>query len=86
MSDVELIERLKSLAANERQATVQLVAHSRNWTTGGYISGQGCSSLFTYCTQVLHLSAHAPTVESKRRARRGGSRCSSMPSRVVPST
>lgn len=34
--------------------------------------GQGCSSLFTYCTQVLHLSEHAAygRIEAARAARR----------------
>ena len=34
--------------------------------------GEGCSSLFTYCTQVLHLSEHAAynRIETARAARR----------------
>src|SRR5688572_3945619 len=34
--------------------------------------GQGCSSLFTYCTQVLHLSEHAAygRIEAARAARK----------------
>ena len=34
--------------------------------------GEGCSSLFTYCTQVLHLSEHAAygRIEAARAARR----------------
>jgi hypothetical protein len=37
----------------------------------GYL-GEGCSSLFTYCTQVLHLSEHAAynRIETARAARR----------------
>jgi hypothetical protein len=33
--------------------------------------GEGCSSLFTYCTQVLHLSEHAAynRIETARAAR-----------------
>ena len=33
--------------------------------------GEGCSSLFTYCTQVLHLSEHAAyhRIEAARAAR-----------------
>ena len=34
--------------------------------------GEGCSSLFTYCTQVLHFSGHAAygRIEAARAARR----------------
>ena len=34
--------------------------------------GEGCSSLFTYCTQVLHFSEHAAygRIEAARAARR----------------
>ena len=34
--------------------------------------GEGCSSLFTYCTQILHLSEHAAygRIEAARAARR----------------
>src|SRR5262245_40476433 len=59
LSDAELIEQVKRLAANERQATVQLVAHLAEMDARRLYLGEGCSSLFTYCTQVLHLSDHA---------------------------
>lgn len=72
LSDVELIERLKSLASNERHATVQLVAHLAEMDARRLYLGEGCSSLFTYCTQVLHLSEHAAygRIEAARAARK----------------
>ena len=72
LSDVELLEHLKSLAANERQATVQLVAHLAEMDARRLYLREGCSSLFTHCTQVLHLSEHAAygRIEAARAARR----------------
>ncbi|HEU4890314.1 MAG TPA: hypothetical protein VFT47_02115 [Vicinamibacterales bacterium] len=59
LSDVELIQHVKRLATNERQATAQLVAHLAEMDARRLYLGEGCSSLFTYCTQLLHLSEHA---------------------------
>jgi len=72
LSDSELIEHLKILAANERHVTVQLVAHLAEMDARRLYLGEGCSSLFTYCTQVLHLSEHAAygRIEAARAARK----------------
>ena len=72
LSDDELIQYVKRLAANERQATAQLVAHLAEMDARRLYLGQGCSSLFTYCTRVLHLSEHAAygRIEAARAARK----------------
>jgi hypothetical protein len=72
LSDSELIQQVKRLAANERQATAQLVAHLAEMDVRRLYLGEGCSSLFTYCTQVLHLSEHAAygRIEAARAGRR----------------
>jgi hypothetical protein len=72
LSDAELIQHVKRLAANERQATAQLIAHLAEMDARRLYLGEGCSSLFTYCTQVLHLSEHAAygRIEAARAARK----------------
>ena len=72
LSDAELLSTVKRLVANEREATAQLLAHLAVMDSRRLYLGQGCSSLFTYCTQVLHLSAHAAygRIEAARAARR----------------
>ena len=49
----------KAAASHERRATVELVALLAQLDVRRLYLGEGCSSLFTYCTQVLHLSEHA---------------------------
>ena len=72
LSDTDLLSTVKRLAADERHATVQLVAHLAEMDPRRLYLGEGCSSLFTYCTQVLHLSEHAAyaRIEAARAARR----------------
>jgi hypothetical protein len=72
MQDAELLARVTELAIAERHATAQLVAALAELDTRRLYLGQGCSSLFTYCTQVLHLSEHAAygRIEAARAARR----------------
>ena len=71
LSDAELVAAVKALAASERHA-VQLVVHLAEMDARRLYLGEGCSSLFTYCTQVLHLSEHAAYagIEAARAARR----------------
>jgi hypothetical protein len=47
------------LAANERRATGQLIAALAEVDARKLYLAEGCSSLFVYCTRVLHLSEHA---------------------------
>jgi len=55
LSDPELIGEVTRLAALECKATASLVAALAELDARRLYLGQGCSSMFTYCTQVLHL-------------------------------
>jgi hypothetical protein len=72
LSDHDLLATVKTLAANERQATVRLIAALAELDARRLYLGEGCSSLFAYCTQVLHLSEHAAygRIEAARAAQR----------------
>ena len=72
LSDAELLAEVKGAAAREREATVRLIALLAQMDVRRLYLGEGCSSLFTYCTQVLHLSEHAAygRIEAARAARR----------------
>src|SRR5688572_18185975 len=59
VTDGELLAEVKRLASAERQATARLVASLAEVDARQLYLGEGCSCLFTYCTQVLHLSEHA---------------------------
>ena len=71
-SDRELLAEVTRLAASEREATARLVASLAEVDARRLYLSEGCSSLFTYCTQVLHLSEHAAynRIEAARAARR----------------
>jgi hypothetical protein len=70
--DDELVAEVKRLAGCERQATAQLIAALAELDARRLYLGQGCSSMFTYCTQVLRLAEHAAynRIEAARAARR----------------
>jgi 5-methylcytosine-specific restriction endonuclease McrA len=72
LSDVELLAEVKRLTAIERQATSHLIAALGEVDARRLYLSEGCSSLFTYCTQVLHLSEHAAylRIEAARAARK----------------
>ena len=72
LSDDALLSRVKHLAAREREATALLIAHLAELDGRRLYLGEGCSSLFIYCTQVLHLSEYAAygRIEVARAARR----------------
>jgi hypothetical protein len=72
MSNRELIDSTVRAARNERCATVELLALLGELDERRLYLGEGCSSLFTFCTQVLHLSEHAAyhRIEAARVARR----------------
>jgi 5-methylcytosine-specific restriction endonuclease McrA len=72
LSDAELITEVTRLAAHERHATARLIASLAELDARRLYLGEGCSSLFTYCTQVLHLSEHAAygRIEAARAARK----------------
>ncbi len=72
LSNQDLLEEIRRLAVSERQATTRLIACLMEVDARRLYLGEGCSSLFTYCTQVLHLSEHAAyrRIEAARAARR----------------
>lgn len=59
LPDSQLLDCVKSLAAHERHATSRLIAALAEVERRHLYLGQGCSSLFSYCTDVLGLSPDA---------------------------
>jgi len=53
LSDRDLLAEVKTLAGRERRATAQLIASLAELDARRLYLGEGCSSLFTYCTRVL---------------------------------
>jgi len=72
LSDDELVARVKSLAARERDATALLVAHLAELDTRDVHLRAGYGSLFAYCRDALALSEHEAynRIEAARAARR----------------
>lgn len=72
MSDRDLLDATVRAARSERDVTVELLKLLGELDDRKLYLGEGCSSLFTYCTQVLHLSEHAAyhRIEVARAARR----------------
>jgi hypothetical protein len=72
LSDRELLAEVKTLAEHERVATAGLIATLAELDARRLYLGEGCSSLFSYCTRLLHLSEHAAygRIEAARTARR----------------
>jgi hypothetical protein len=72
LSDDELVDRVRELAAWERRASVSLIRLLVELDERKLYLREGCSSLFTYCTQVLHLSEGSAynRIEAARAARR----------------
>ena len=72
LSDDQLLTEMKRLAACERRATAALLRSLMEVDSRRLYLREGCSSLFTYCTQVLHLSEGAAynRIEAARAARR----------------
>jgi 5-methylcytosine-specific restriction endonuclease McrA len=60
LTDHDLLARITALAAKERGATVELVAHLAALASRPSLyASEGYGSLFTYCTHVLRLSEDA---------------------------
>ena len=72
LSDHDLVTEVARLAGCERHATTQLIASIAELDARRLYLGQGCASMFTYCTQVLRLSEHAAynRIEAARVARK----------------
>jgi hypothetical protein len=69
---VDLLRRLATLAGQERDATVALVAHLAELDARQLYLGEGDGSLFGYCTRALRLAEHAAInrIEAARACRR----------------
>ena len=59
LSDRELLEVAVRAAAHERHSAVALVELLAEIDARRLYLGEGCSSLFVYCTRVLRLSEGA---------------------------
>ena len=72
LSDQQLLDEVAARAKAERRAISALVAALAELDARRLYLAQGYSSLFVYCTQVLHLSEHAAynRIEAARAARR----------------
>ena len=72
LSDCELVAEVTRLAASERVAIAKLVSALSELDARRLYLGLECSSMFIYCTQVLHLAEHAAfnRIEVARAARR----------------
>jgi hypothetical protein len=71
-SDDELLATVKRLATSECRATAALVRSLIELDVRRLYLGEGYSSLFTYCTQVLHLAEGAAynRIEAARASQR----------------
>ena len=72
LSDADLVTRVKSLVAREREASAQLVAHLAELDTRDVHLREGYSSLYVYCRDALGLSEWEAynRIEVARAARR----------------
>src|SRR6266571_5067334 len=72
LPDDALLAEAHRVVAHERQATAQVIALLMELDARRLYLGEGYSSLFAYCTRVLHLSEHATygRIEAARAARR----------------
>jgi len=72
LSDAELLDRVVHIAREEREATVELVAHLGELDARRLYLGEGFGSLFSYCTGALRLAEHAAynRIEAARASRR----------------
>jgi hypothetical protein len=58
LPDEELLRRLADLLGRSRRVEADLVAHIGEVDRRRLFSREACPSMFTYCTEVLHLSEH----------------------------
>ena len=72
LSNEELLAEVARLASRERAATVALIRCLMEVDARRLYLAEGYASLFTFCTQALHLSEHAALgrIEVARAARR----------------
>lgn len=72
LSDRDVLARVHDAVRDERIASTHLIALLMEIDARRLYLEEGCSSLFSYCTQMLHLSEHAAynRIETARAARR----------------
>ena len=72
ISDEELLRRLSQLLTQSRRGESELVAHIGEVDERRLYASQACSSMFSYATEVLHLSEHEAylRITTARAARR----------------
>ncbi len=72
VDDRSLLDAAKRLAREERRATAMLLRVLIEVDSRRLYHGEGCSSMFTWCTQVLHLSEGGAynRIEAARAARK----------------
>jgi hypothetical protein len=72
VSDETLLAELAALVATDRRTTAALLAHLAEVEARGLYLPAACSSMFSYCTRVLHLSEDAAykRIRAARVARR----------------
>ena len=59
LSDDQLLAELQRLTTKERYTTVELLRALLEVDARRLYLREGCASLFTYCTQMLHLEESA---------------------------
>ena len=71
LDDRPLLDAAKRLASNERHATATFLRALMEIDSRRLYLGEGCASMFAYCTQVLHLSEGGAynRIEASRAAR-----------------
>jgi hypothetical protein len=72
LEDRPLLETAKRLAGDERRATAMLLRALMEIDSRRLYLGEGCASMFSYCTRVLHLAEGAAynRIEAARAAHR----------------
>ena len=71
LDDRSLLDAATHLATDERRATAALLRALMEIDRRRLYLGEGCASMFSYCTQVLHLAEGAAynRIEAARAAR-----------------
>ncbi len=59
VDDAALVARLDELVSHGREVDADVVAHIGEVDARRLYLGRGCSSMFAYCTERLHMSEHA---------------------------
>ena len=73
LADRDLLETIARVTRDERLMTADVLALLGELDARRLYLGEGCPSLFAYCTRVLHLSEHAAyhRIEAARAASDG---------------